>query len=80
MFDYQESDVSHLVAHLKSLAEIRCFYYLYSKVITMKNNSSITINCDNSRLVIISPRKHHFMHINLYCSIDRLIVREYELI
>ena len=62
MFDYQESDVSHLVAHLKSLAEIRCLYYLNSKVITMKNNSSIIINCDSSRLVIFN---HHLSNTSI---------------
>jgi hypothetical protein len=42
--------------HLKStVVEIRCFYYLNSKVITMKNNSNITINRDISLLVITSP-------------------------
>jgi len=34
--------------------EIRCFYYLYSKVITMKNNSSIIINRDTSLFVTMT--------------------------
>ena len=43
--------------HLKShCCEIRCFYYLNSKVITTKNNSRIIINRDNSLFVIIN---HH---------------------
>lgn len=42
--------------HLKTQScEIRCFYYLNSKVITIKNNSRIIINWDNSLFVITPP-------------------------
>ncbi len=42
-----------LGVHLKStIVEIRCFYYLNSKIITMKNNSRIIINRDISLFVI----------------------------
>ena len=45
-FDSLKSDViPYLDEHLKStIVEIRCFYYLNSKVITIKNNSRIIIN------------------------------------
>ena len=65
MFDLPESDVSLMVLHLKSLAEIRCFYYLYSKV--------ITINWDNSRLVIIN---HHLSN-TMYWKEKHLIFQTY---
>ena len=41
--------------HLKStIVEIRCFYYLNSNVITIKNNSRIIINWEISLFVIIT--------------------------
>ena len=43
--------------HLKStVVEIRCFYYLNSKVITTKNNSKIIMNREVSLFVIINHR------------------------
>ena len=56
-FESCESDVIPYGWHLKStVVEIRCFYYLNSKVITTKNNSKIIINRENSLFVIIN---HH---------------------
>ena len=56
-FESCGSNAFPLGQHLKStVVEIRCFYYLNSKVITTKNNSRIIINLDNSLFVIIN---HH---------------------
>ena len=48
--------------HLKPVkkTEIRCFYYLYNKVITIKNNSKIIINKGISLLLITN---HHLSFI-----------------
>ena len=44
-FDCANQMHSLIGLHLKStVVEIRCFYYLNSKVITIKNNSRIIIN------------------------------------
>ena len=52
-FDWWNQMLSLCGVHLKSLScEVRCFYYLNSKVITIKNNSRIIINRDNSLFVI----------------------------
>ena len=52
-----ESNAFPVGEHLKSPScEIRCFFYLNSKVITIKNNSRIIIKKDNSLLVIINHR------------------------
>ena len=56
-FDCRNQMHSLIGLHLKStVVEIRCFYYLNSKVITTKNNSRLIINREISLFVIIN---HH---------------------